>query len=127
MGVAYGRQKNIKEFLVRAKVPPRNAKTKRNLKGMKKCNKPCQACPFTLEGIQITGDKFDWKITTPANCKTKNIVYMIECNKENCKQRYIGKSKKTIVEKLKKDDGPYRKERETFLINKFNTYYKGIN
>ena len=33
----------------------------------------------------------------------------------------------TIVEKLKKDDGPYRKERETFLINKFNTYYKGIN
>jgi len=29
--VAYGRQKNIKEFLVRAKVPPRNAKNKRNL------------------------------------------------------------------------------------------------
>ena len=33
----------------------------------------------------------------------------------------------TIVEKLKTDDGEYRKERETFLINKFNTYYRGIN
>ena len=163
--VAYRRQKNIKEFLVRAKVPPRNAKTKRNLKGMKKCNKPCQACPFILEGKEIKGDKFDWKITTPANCQTKNVVYMIECNKENCKQRYIGESKRTIgdrlsdhkgyvnsifptkatgihfnkpghnlanikitiVEKLKKDDGAYRKERERFLINKFNTYYRGIN
>ena len=90
---------------------------------------------------------------------------MIECNKENCKQRYIGESKRTIgdrlsdhkgyvnsifptkatgihfnkpghnlanikitiVEKLKKDDGAYRKERERFLINKFNTYYRGIN
>ena len=163
--IAYRRQKNIKEFLVRAKVPPRNTKTKRTLKGMKKCNKPCQACPFILEGKEIKGDKFDWKITTPANCQTKNVVYMIECNKENCKQRYIGESKRTIgdrlsdhkgyvnsifptkatgihfnkpghnlanikitiVEKLKKDDGAYRKERERFLINKFNTYYRGIN
>ena len=40
---------------------------KRTLKGMKKCNKPCQVCPFILEGKEIKGDKFDWKITTPAN------------------------------------------------------------
>ena len=163
--IAYRRQKNIKEFLVRAKVPPRNKKTKRTVKGMKKCNKSCHACPFILEGKEIKGDKFDWKITIPANCKTKNIVYMIECNKENCKQRYIGESKKTIgerlsehkvyvnnifptqatgihfnqpghnlanlkitiVEKLKKDNGAYRKEKKRFLINKCNTYYRGIN
>ena len=53
-----------------------------------------------LVGKEIKGDKFDWKIKTPANCKTKNIVYMIECNKENCKQRYIGESKKIIGEQL---------------------------
>ena len=80
--IAYRRQKNIKEFLVRAKVPPRNKKTKRTVKGMKKCNKSCHACPFILEGKEIKGDKFDWKITTPANCQTKNVVYVIECNKD---------------------------------------------
>ena len=29
----------------------------------------------------------------------------------------------TILENLKRYDGSYRKDRETFLINKYNTYY----
>ena len=33
----------------------------------------------------------------------------------------------TILEKMKTSDESYRKERERYLINKFNTYYKGIN
>ena len=33
----------------------------------------------------------------------------------------------TILEKVKKLDPSYRKEREKYLINKFNTHYKGIN
>ena len=33
----------------------------------------------------------------------------------------------TILEKVKKNCELYRKERERYLINKFNTYYKGIN
>ena len=33
----------------------------------------------------------------------------------------------TILERVKKDDENYRKEREAYFINKFNTFYKGIN
>jgi hypothetical protein len=33
----------------------------------------------------------------------------------------------TILEKMKTSDESYRKGRERYLINKFNTYYKGIN
>ena len=33
----------------------------------------------------------------------------------------------TILEKMKTSEERYRKERERYLINKFNTYYKGIN
>ena len=33
----------------------------------------------------------------------------------------------TILEKVKKNDISYRKERERYHINNFNTYYKGIN
>ena len=33
----------------------------------------------------------------------------------------------TILKKVKYNDDSYRKERETYHINKFNTYYQGIN
>ena len=33
----------------------------------------------------------------------------------------------TVVEKVKSNDKVYRKERERHFINKFNTYYDGIN
>ena len=33
----------------------------------------------------------------------------------------------TILEKMKTSDESYKKERERYLINKFNTYYKGID
>ena len=33
----------------------------------------------------------------------------------------------TILEKVRKQNIMYRKEREKFLIKKFNTFYKGIN
>ena len=32
-----------------------------------------------------------------------------------------------IIEKVRKLDTQYRKERETYLINKFNTMYEGLN
>ena len=33
----------------------------------------------------------------------------------------------TIVEKVRKEDTNYRKEREKFHIRKFNTFYAGMN
>ena len=33
----------------------------------------------------------------------------------------------TILEKVKKNDPLYRREREKYLIRKFNTFYKGLN
>ena len=35
--------------------------------------------------------------------------------------------KMVILEKVKKNDELYRKEREHYFIRKFNTYYKGLN
>ena len=33
----------------------------------------------------------------------------------------------TILEQVKYQDKEYRKERESYFIRKFNTFYKGIN
>ena len=162
---AYKRQQNIQDLTIRAKVAPKATRKQRRLNGMKKCQKECLACPYIKEGKNIKYGNFTWNIRSPVNCETSNIVYMVECKKDQCGQRYIGESKRTlkerfqehkgyinkifptqatgvhfnlpghnlsdatftILEKVKKEDELYRKERESFHIRKFNTYYKGIN
>ena len=39
----------------------------------------------------------------------------------------LSKLKVTILEKVKTEDDSYRKEREKYFINKFNTFHKGLN
>jgi hypothetical protein len=163
--VAYRRQKNVKDFLIRAKVPPPpQIRPKRKIPGMKKCQK-CVICPFIKEGKTVKGPNFTWKLNEELNCSTQNIIYMIECNLEKCKQKYIGESERTlherisehvgyvrtkktnlttgqhfnkpghslgnmtvtILKKVKSKDPFYRKERETYYIRKFNTFYRGLN
>ena len=163
--VAFRRQKNIKDFLARAKIPANTTRQHRNLNGMKKCTQQCTACPYIKEGTEIKGCKFKWNIVKNVNCETRNCVYMIECQKDYCKERYIGETERelrerisehrgyihnknvstatgehfnlpghqlsdmkvTIIEKVKKYDESYRKERESTHIRRFNTFYRGMN
>ena len=129
---------------------------------MKKCGK-CVTCSYVLEGKEITNNNNKWKITKQVSCKTKNVIYMLQC--EKCNKRYIGETERefhermkehigyarnmklekvtgnhfnlpghgthhmkfTIIEKVKYNDTQYRKEREKFHINKFNTHRDGLN
>ena len=95
---------NLRNRLIKSKVPPPPPKRKtRDLPGMKKCNKPgCGACPFILEGKEVKSsfNATSVKINCPVNCQTQNLVYVIFCNKENCKQLYIGKTERKLKERL---------------------------
>ena len=133
---------------------------------MSKCEKNCSLCPYVKEGktIQVNRNS-SWMITKNLNCQSSNIVYLIECNKEQCKKRYIGETGRTlqcriadhrgyivnenlntatghhfntpghsvsnlrvtIIEKVKTNDESYRKIREKYHINKFDTYHRGLN
>jgi hypothetical protein len=164
---AFKRPRNIRELLIRAKVPPPpSSREQRALKGMAKCSFNCSACPYVIPGRNIKIDKRStWKINKKLNCNTFNAVYMIECEKDNCKERYIGESKRsikyriadhrgyvvnkhvdkatgahfnlpghslnhmkfTILEQVKVNSDMYRKERERYFINKFDTYNRGLN
>ena len=55
--VAFKRQKNIRETLIRAKLAPPNTREKRNLNGMKKCGK-CIICSHVIEGNTIKNNNF---------------------------------------------------------------------
>ena len=58
-----------------------------------------------MEGKELKSDNFTLKITQPVNCETENCVYMIECNKEKCKQRYIGDTKGSLAKRLSEHRG----------------------
>ena len=80
--IAYKRQRNIGDFLIRAKVPTKpSTRPQRSQNGMKKCGK-CVICPFILEGKYIQKDKAYWNIVTKADCQTRNLVYLIQCNRD---------------------------------------------
>ena len=90
--VAFRRQKNIKETIVRAKVAP--SRQSRIVRGMKKCGN-CLACSYIKEGKIVKGisydrKKFTWKIGRALSCSSKNVIYLLECDKDYCKQQYIG-------------------------------------
>ena len=79
--VAFKRQKNLRSFLIRAKVFPQQNRTQRFVKGMFTCMKQCINCPFINTEKKIKGPSFTWNITGHFTCDTNNIIYMIECKK----------------------------------------------
>ena len=92
---AFKRQKNLRDFLIRAKVPkPRSQYPSRNVKGMKKCGQNCTMCPYVTEGKTIKIGKKEWKINSKVNCVSYNLVYLLICKKDNCKENFdIGETK----------------------------------
>ena len=100
--MAYKRQQNLKDKIIRAKVPKLPPPyPERIKKGMKRCGKnTCAACPYIKTGTKIKGKKFTWNITKQYNCRSKNVIYMIECSKEKCKQRYIGETERMFKERI---------------------------
>ena len=99
--VAFKRQKNIKDYIIRSKIPKtQQIQPKRSNGGMKKCGKSCPTCPFIREGKYIKLNKGRWEIHGNVNCETKNVIYLIECKKENCKLRYIGETERKLKERI---------------------------
>ena len=71
------------------------------------------------KGKFVSLNRGTWKIYTEANCETKNIVYLIECDKENCKERYIGESSRSIKERIK--------EHSSYIKSIFPTQATGLH
>ena len=92
------------ECSLRAKITKQMARPKRILKGMKRCGK-CKSCPFIKEGRSIKADKFTWSINKPFNCNSSNVVYLLECNKQNCNLRYIGETQRQLKERINEHRG----------------------
>ncbi len=81
---------------------------------MVKCGKACTACPYIKEGKAIRINQKSqntqtsqniWTINAKLNCESYNVVYMIECDKNNCQERYIGESGRSLKYRLAEHRG----------------------
>ena len=68
---------------------------------MKKCHK-CVIFPFIKEGNIVKGTNITWKLNRELKGTTKNIVYKIECNLDNCKKHYIDESERMLKDRISK-------------------------
>ena len=105
--VAYKKQKNIRETLIRAKVPPAFSRPKRKVPGMKKCNR-CVYCSYVTTGdhAKSTASDYHHQITQEVNCTTSNVVYLITC--EKCKEQYVGETDRKLKDRFAEHQGYVR-------------------
>ena len=105
--VAFRRPTNLREKLVKAKLPP-SGREKRTVKGMKRCEKNCPSCPFIQEQriVRCTKTNKSVEINAQCNCKTSNVVYIISCTQ--CPSKYIGKTERTLDERVREHIGYVR-------------------
>ena len=103
--IAYKKQKKLREYLARARIPPPNIRPIRFLNGMKRCTKFCHACQFIWETTKVNIRKDTWDIRSSVNCETRNIVYLIQCNLDKCRKRYIGETDRQIKERISEHKG----------------------
>ena len=102
---AYRRQQNLKDILIKSKLPPPPRKyPKREIKGMKKCEKSCSSCSFIKEATNIKIDKLSsWNVNRKFTCDSYNVVYLLECQK--CGQKYIGSTIRMLKQRLAEHKG----------------------
>ena len=119
--IAYRRQRNIREVLIRAKVPPVTKRPKRELLGMRRCNRDVY-CNYTMVGdhVKSTASSYQHQITTKVTCTTSNIIYLITCMK--CLMQYVGETKRRLKDRLAEHQGYVRNKDLTKATGQhFNT------
>ena len=92
--VAYRRPPNLRDLLVRAEV---KTPTPPTLGDNAPCgSRRCKTCPLIKHTNTFTSNTTGrrYTIRNQFTCKTKNIVYMISCNK--CNKQYVGETENAL-------------------------------
>ena len=93
--LSFRRAKNLKDKLVRAKLP-NSDDGGLSVKGCYKCNdrKSCQICGLIKEGNSFENSDENRSFTIFSgryNCNSENVVYLLQC--ECCRKKYVGSTK----------------------------------
>ena len=116
--VTYRRPPNLRYKLIRARIPdPPRMRPKRLIPGMKPCGLYCPTYPYIEPGTVIQSSNTS---TRTFNCKTRNVVYCITC--EHCKLQYIGRTTRSLDERVREHIGYIRISIQTSLQENILTF-----
>ena len=122
--VAFRRAKNLRDKLIKAKVHPTpDLREKRKIIGMKPCNKGiCETCPFVKKCKQFRGpfNSSVVQMNSTLDCTSSNIVYCLQCNKENCNQIYVGHTQRQLKERFSEHKTSVRTHSKNAVGEHFN-------
>ena len=80
--VAFKRPRNIRDIIIKPKLPKCRSRPTRQIKGMQTCPKNFAACPFVKKIKSVHYKQLEWKLRKSFDCQTYNNVYMIECKRK---------------------------------------------
>ena len=121
--VAFRRSPNLRDLLVSAKLSSNSTNPHPQLpSGSYRCGKNCATCPYISDGLTnytffSTGETRS--IKSNLTCETKNLIYMIQCNR--CNLQYIGETKRRLKDRFNEHrrtiDNPNTKSKPTTAQN----------
>ena len=100
--MAFRRSSNLRDLLVTAKLSFNSTNPHPQLpSGSFRCGKNCATCPYISHGLTnytffSTGQTHP--IKSNLTCETKNLIYMIQCNR--CNLQYIGETKRRVKDRF---------------------------
>ena len=121
--VAFRRSLNLRDLLVTAKISSNSANPQLPC-GSFRCGKNCSTCPYISHGLtsytfSSTGETRS--IKSNLTCDTKNLIYMIQCNR--CNLQYIGETKRRLKDRFNEHrrtiDNPNTKSKPTTAAGHF--------
>ena len=121
--VAFRRSLNLRDLLVTAKLSSYSAKPQLP-SGSFRCDRNCATCPYISHRL-TTYTFFSTGETRPIKsnltCHTKNIIYIIQCNR--CNLQYIGETKRRLKDRFNEHrrmiDNPNTKSKPTTAAEHF--------
>lgn len=107
--LCWKRTKNLREFLIRAKLPKEISlrRSCRKKTGFTHCNRNCNMCKFSpnfASNVISSRTNESFPILSNMNCTSKNVIYCITCTKSSggCKSRpqYIGETGRKVADRF---------------------------
>ena len=131
--IAYRRNKNLRDIIGQKTLMNNKVIRKREEERTNGQCKPCNSRRFNLCCQQIrntktfrsTQTKKDYKIFHLMNCKSNNVIYLLECNL--CPMQYIGKSEWPMNIRLNKHRNDVRRTDAIDVCKHFNQATHNFN